>query len=286
MKATAWGLRRVWWLTGCVMLTSVGCAWKADLDKSKALNSQLQAQLTDRAEQLSKLTAERDALKGDVASAMGATTGREQSLSKQLNAAKAEAATFAKQKALLDKSRAGLTKQLGDQLKEIAKLKTEIATERRRVVLPPQTESALKKFAQANEGFEFDPKTGVSKFGADILFDFGRAELKPQAQTLLKGFAAIFNTPVARALAIQIVGHTDNRPITKAGTLQKHPTNWHLSCHRAIGVLQHLRSAGIASERMEAAGRGEFDPVAPNDSDTNKQKNRRVEIFVVRRLAR
>lgn len=283
MKATKMGPRRVGWLVvGCVVLSSVGCAWKADLDKAQADNAGLRALLdrqTDQLKQMGELTAERDKLKSDLDTAQKGARTREQDLQKQLGAAKAGGEALTKQKNLLEKDRARLDAEVQRLLKEAAgKPKT--------APLPPQTESALKKFAQVNKGFEFDLKTGVSKFNADILFDFAKAELKPEAQKLLKGFAAIFSTPVAKNLCIRIVGHTDNRPIRKPGTLQKHPTNWHLSCHRAIGVLRYLQTVGIAAQRMEAAGRGETDPVVPNDSAANRQKNRRVEIFVVRRLIR
>lgn len=284
MNARVVWSRPAWWLAGCLVLGSVGCAWKADLDKAQAQNADMRVQLDGRAEQISKLTVERDNLESKLAAASKGLAdaqgrgARDRRLQGQLSAAKAEVQALTQQKALVEKDRARLDGEVKRLLVEISK--------KGPVALPPQTQSALKQFAQANKGFEFDVKTGVSKFNADILFDFGKAELKPAAQKMLKGFAAIFNAPVAKNLAIEIVGHTDNRPIRKAGTLQKHPTNWHLSCHRAVGVLQYLQTAGIVPQRMEAAGRGEFDPVVPNDSDANRQKNRRVEIFVVRRLLR
>jgi chemotaxis protein MotB len=72
----------------------------------------------------------------------------------------------------------------------------------------------------------------------------------------------------------QVAGHTDNVPITTT----KFNSNWELSTERAVVVVRFLIGRGLRPDLLSAAGYGEFDPIAPNDSPANKSKNRRIEI--------
>lgn len=148
----------------------------------------------------------------------------------------------------------------------------------------PLSDSATQRFRQLGEkypGFNFDPETGVSKFSSDLLFDSGSANIKSSAQPLLKDFAKIMNEGAAGDLKILVAGHTDNKPIRKRATASKHPTNWHLSTNRANEVVVTLQKSGVKSARMSSAGYGEHQPLVPNSNDSNRGKNRRVEIFIL-----
>jgi chemotaxis protein MotB len=138
-------------------------------------------------------------------------------------------------------------------------------------------EELKRKYPQ----FEFDPTTGVSKFDSDLLFALGSDEIRPDAMAVLDEFARIINQPDAQHLRVLVVGHTDDKPISKASTKAKHPTNWHLSTNRANSVVLALRKFGVAEKRMEAAGCSHTQPVAPNKDEASRAKNRRVEIFVL-----
>ena len=79
---------------------------------------------------------------------------------------------------------------------------------------------------------------------------------------------------------IRVVGYTDNVPVSRS--LQgRYPTNWELSVARATNVVRFLQDVGVPPERMVAAGRGEYDPVASNDTPEGRQKNRRIEIMLI-----
>jgi len=129
--------------------------------------------------------------------------------------------------------------------------------------------------------FEFDPETGVSKFHSDILFDTGSDKLKGTSKKLLTDFAKLINDPAASQFHILVVGHTDDKPIKQSATMQKHPTNWHLSTNRANSVVMALSDAGVKDTRMGAAGYSMFQPVEPNVDDESRLRNRRVEIYVL-----
>ncbi|HTN04864.1 MAG TPA: OmpA family protein [Planctomycetaceae bacterium] len=139
----------------------------------------------------------------------------------------------------------------------------------------------LEELRQKYPEFEFDPRTGVSKFHTDLLFELGSDQVRPDAMRVLQEFAQIMNHADASHLNVLVVGHTDDKPISKSTTRARHPTNWHLSTDRADSVVLALKKSGIDEKRMGAAGYGMFQPVAPNTNDANRQKNRRVEIFVL-----
>ncbi len=146
----------------------------------------------------------------------------------------------------------------------------------------PLSEEATRKFqelARKYPDFEFDPLTGVSKFHSDILFASGSAELRETANPLLRDLAAIMNQGAARNLNLLVVGHTDDQPIANARV--NHPTNWHLSTNRANSVVLALNKSGIRENRLGAAGYSENQPVVPNTDGNTRQRNRRVEIFVL-----
>jgi chemotaxis protein MotB len=111
-----------------------------------------------------------------------------------------------------------------------------------------------------------------------IFFDSGSAELKPGGKELLKKFGRI-----VKGLSdkwIRVEGHTDNVPIAKP--LQPtYPTNWELSAARAITVVRFLQDhAGVPPKMLVATAFGQYQPIAPNNTPDNKQKNRRIEIVL------
>jgi len=146
----------------------------------------------------------------------------------------------------------------------------------------PLSNDATRRFqelARKYPDFEFDPLTGVSKFHSDILFASGSAELRDTAKPLLRDLASIMNDGAARQLNMLVVGHTDDQPIANART--NHPTNWHLSTNRANSVVLTLGQFGIPQQRLGAAGYSENQPVVPNVDGHSRQRNRRVEIYVL-----
>jgi chemotaxis protein MotB len=147
--------------------------------------------------------------------------------------------------------------------------------------LPGDLESALAQLAADYPNLlTFDPKTGILRFASDFTFDLGSVELRPEAQSLLQTLAGILNSPKAQGFEVRVIGHTDTVRIGKPDTRQRHPTNVHLSCHRAIAVRDALVGAGIAPVRMMVAGYGEFRPIVPNGPQ-GAAANRRVEIFLL-----
>ena len=111
-----------------------------------------------------------------------------------------------------------------------------------------------------------------------IFFDSGRATLKPGGKDVLKKVGEALKGYQNKV--IRVVGHTDNVPVAKS-LQDMFPTNWELSVARATNVVRFLQEVGIPPERMVPSGRGEYDPVATNDTPAGRQKNRRIEIMLI-----
>jgi chemotaxis protein MotB len=150
-----------------------------------------------------------------------------------------------------------------------------------RGIMPPGLSGRLAEMAQRYPILQYDPATGISKFDTDLLFDSGDDRLRPGADQILAEFAQLFNSPEARDLKIMVVGHADSQSIKGPELRSRYPTNWHLSAGRALVVADHLRGAGLPEERMGVAGFGEFQPLTSNETADARQRNRRVEIFVL-----
>lgn len=147
--------------------------------------------------------------------------------------------------------------------------------------LSPDSNRRLEELRKKYKDFDFDPQTGVSKFSTDLLFASGSDQLQPKAKEILKEFAGIMNQGDARNLKILVSGHTDDKAVSHKSTADKHHDNMGLSAHRALTVERTLKQAGISENRMGVSGYGPYQPVEPNTNEHSRQKNRRVEIFVL-----
>ena len=109
-----------------------------------------------------------------------------------------------------------------------------------------------------------------------ILFNSGLAQLNAGGKPVMD---EIFNIiKEFKDFKINIKGHTDNQDINT----RQFPSNWELSACRATSVLRYLIEKGISADRLTATGYADLLPVAPNDTEENRQKNRRVE-FVLKK---
>ena len=111
----------------------------------------------------------------------------------------------------------------------------------------------------------------------DVLFDPGRAELKQDGQSALAEVALILGDFDRSYL---IAGHTDNVPISS----KRFGSNWELSTARAVEVVTFLQDQGVSPKKLAAAGYGEFDPVASNETKASRALNRRIEIILMPNL--
>jgi chemotaxis protein MotB len=148
--------------------------------------------------------------------------------------------------------------------------------------LPVELNVMLQDFASSNEMVSYDAGSGVVKFKSDLLFQKGSDQVAAGAIEPLKSLCKILNSKQGGNFDIIIAGHTDDIPIKKAETQAKHPTNWHLSAHRAISVLDIMTASQVAPTRISIRAFGEYRPVKPNaPNKKGNPENRRVEIYIV-----
>lgn len=119
----------------------------------------------------------------------------------------------------------------------------------------------------------------IIRIRGKALFKSGSASLTKEAIPILNEIAKIIDE--YSEYSANIKGHTDNVPISTA----QFPSNWELSAVRATTVLKYLIKEGISPSRLTATGYGELLPLAPNTSEKNRARNRRVE-FVLEKKAR
>lgn len=112
-----------------------------------------------------------------------------------------------------------------------------------------------------------------------LLFKSGSTAVDPKGVDALKKLAVVLKQNPD--LTIEVEGHTDNVRLAGTGTLKD---NWDLSVMRATSIIRILTENGVDPKQITASGRGEYVPVASNDSAEGKSKNRRTEIILSPRL--
>jgi chemotaxis protein MotB len=244
----------------CVfVMMMTGCVSQEQYEDMKAQNriqqsriASLESQLSDAQLQLEQLQKQLAALRGRSGTDIGAKDAEIAALEKDIEAKKA---LIAKMQAQLLRSGAPL---------------------------PMELNVMLQEFAGASDMVTFDVETGMLKFKSDLLFDLGSDNVKSTAAAAIKSLCGIMNSEQGKQFDLLIAGHTDDVPIKKPATKAKHPTNWHLSAHRSIAVLNIMTGNGIAPERLSVRGFGEYRPIDANKANKGgNAANRRVEVFIV-----
>ncbi|CAB1254392.1 flagellar motor protein MotB [Clostridium sp. MT-14] len=143
-----------------------------------------------------------------------------------------------------------------------------------------ELKAQVDKYLKEN-GMSKDVSTTVDERGLvvsmndTLLFDTGKADIKPQFQQELTEMGKILNQ---LGNYIRIEGHTDNVPISNS----EYSSNWKLSCDRASNVTEFLiAKSGIQPQKLSAIGYGEYRPIADNSNETGKAKNRRVDVIIL-----
>jgi chemotaxis protein MotB len=219
----------------------------------------------------------------------------------QYNAAQTQAQALTEQNRKLAAELESVRKQIKATEEELlvtedmlAQMEAQSGVDRRRLVsyrsereamlkgrVPPVVSSRLAELARRYPSLNYDPSSGLSKFDSDVLFDEGQAELKPESEKMLREFVRIFQAPEANQLKVMVVGHTDNLQVARRPVRETHPDNWRLSTARSLAVCDFLRKAGLPEDRMGLAAFADHQPLTPNANAADRQRNRRVEIFVM-----
>lgn len=253
-----------------------GCASKKDLQNCQNENRQLTANIQDTKDQLAANKEELAASKACVAS-----------LEEQLKQQKKD---YAALQSSLDKS---LTNANSNNL-NISKLVDQINESnqyiRHLVEVKSKSDSLnmvltnnLTRSLSREELKEVDVQVlkGVVyiSLADNMLYKSGSYEVNDRAQETLSKIAKIIMD--YKDYDVLIEGNTDNVPISRENIRN----NWDLSCLRASSVVQYLQNHyGVDPKRLTAGGRGEYNPLASNDTSVGKQRNRRTQIIITPKL--
>ena len=212
----------------------------------------------------------------------------------KFNKLKAEQDLLKNEKTELERQKADLTQQNAQLKTDIEKLNAQnasLTTERESLTAErdalkttheqtvSQYDAVVSQLSQEVEKGNLQVRQYKNMLTVDvaeqIFFDTGSFTLKKTGQEVLKKVGdAIANYPDK---AIRVVGHTDNVPYKSAKW-----SNWELSAMRATTVVRFLQDkCKIEPQRLVSAGRGQFEPVASNDTPEGRQKNRRIEITLL-----
>jgi chemotaxis protein MotB len=154
----------------------------------------------------------------------------------------------------------------------------------------------LKKLTELGLKVEIRRNRMVIRLPGDVLFASGNDKLQPDGKSVLDAVAEVIrNDRQLSQRYFQVAGHTDNKPLSGG----RFGDNWGLSTMRAREVLVYLikpvdpkppapnakdkskGGGGLIADRLHAAGYGETDPVAKNDTDEGRAQNRRVELVLL-----
>ncbi len=127
---------------------------------------------------------------------------------------------------------------------------------------------------------EIDETVVMITISDKLLFNSGSYKVNPKADNLLKRLADVINSEPAMEVLIE--GHTDARTVKKGAYIKD---NWELSVERSTAVIRKLQDEfGVAPEKLIAAGRSSYAPIAANETDEGRSKNRRTRIVILPNL--
>ncbi len=247
-------MKRVFWL--CAALAATGCGIKEEIYNAKV------DELTKTQAELDETRKNADAYKAQAEATQKKLDGRVKECEAQL--------------AALGGNLSSVKGQRDQMAKDIEDLKRQREQAEKRAAQFREMVSKFKSMIDAGKlQVEFRDGLMLVKLPDNILFDPGKTELKKEGQEAIKQVTQILAGIEGRKF--QVTGHTDNVAIKS----HKFKSNWELSTARAVEVVKLMIENGMDGKRLSAAGYADELPVAGNDTDEGRKKNRRIEIVVV-----
>ncbi len=245
-------------------------AMQAQRSRLQALEQTAAQQRTERAELEHRLR--------DVEARSRALDEVLRELGGNMNALNAERRELASSVETLESERGALRDSLRDARQALDEMRAREAQSRERAqVFRTMLERFRSMISAGQLRVRVTRNRMVVELPEGVLFDTGRAEIKPTGQRVLEQVSEVLRT---MDRDFQVAGHTDNVPIHNA----RFASNWELSAGRALTVSHFLLGHGMSAERLSAAGYADTHPVASNDTPEGRQQNRRIEIVLVPRL--
>ena len=259
-------------LAGTMLVSS--CASKKDLVNCQTENRELTANYQDAKEKLAASQARANSLEDQLAQAKKDYASLQGSLDKSLNNANANNINISK---LVDQ-----INESNQYIRHLVEVKSK--SDSLNMVLTNNLTRSLSKEEMKEVDVQVLKGVVYISLADNMLYKSGSYEINDRAQETLGKIAKIIMD--YKDYDVLIEGNTDNVPVnTSAPSMKNIRNNWDLSALRASSVVQYLIDHfGVAPKRLTAGGRGEDNPVASNDTELGKQRNRRTQIIITPKL--
>ena len=256
------------------LLMTTSCASKKDLENCQQENRQLSTDYQNAKEELAASKARVTSLEDQLAQQKKDYAALQQSLDKSLNNANSNNINISK---LVDQ-----INESNQYIRHLVEVKSK--SDSLNMVLTNNLTRSLSKEELKEVDVQVLKGVVYIYLADNMLYKSGSYEINDRAEETLSKIAKIIMDYSDYDVLIE--GNTDNVPInTSAATMKNIRNNWDLSALRASSVVQYLIDHfGVAPKRLTAGGRGQFNPIASNDTELGRQRNRRTQIIITPKL--
>ena len=260
-------------MTGCVSKKNLESC-QAELKNCQTENRELTGSYQNTKEQLAAAQARVASLSYQLAEQQKASKALQQSLDKSLANTSANSVNISK---LVDQ-----INESNQYIRHLVEVKSK--SDSLNMVLTNNLTRSLSKEELKEVDVQVLKGVVYISLADNMLYKSGSYEISERAEETLSKIAKIIMD--YKDYDVLIEGNTDNVPVnTKAASMKNIRNNWDLSALRASSVVQYLQNRfGVAPKRLTAGGRGEYNPVASNDTEVGKQRNRRTQIIITPKL--
>ena len=257
---------------GALLMT--GCASKKDLQNCQSENQRLSSEYQNAKETIAANNARIKSLEDQLAQAKASAAALQGSLDQSLNNANSNNINISK---LVDQ-----INESNQYIRHLVEVKTK--SDSLNLVLTNNLTRSLSKEELKEVDVQVLKGVVYISLADNMLYKSGSYEVNDRAEQTLSKIAKIITD--YRDYDVLIEGDTDNVPVNAQSEKMKNiRNNWDLSCLRASSVAQYLQTRfGVDPKRLTAGGRGEFNPLATNDTELGKQRNRRTQIIITPKL--
>lgn len=259
-------------MAGALLFT--GCASKKDLANCQSENRQLTADYQDAKEQLAASQARVTSLEDQLAQQKKDYAALQGSLDRSLANTNSNNINISK---LVDQ-----INESNQYIRHLVEVKSK--SDSLNMVLTNNLTRSLSKEELKEVDVQVLKGVVYISLADNMLYKSGSYEINDRAEETLSKIAKIIMD--YKDYDVLIEGNTDDVPINTASpSMRNIRNNWDLSCLRASSVVQYLQDHfGVAPKRLTAGGRGEYNPLAANDTELGKQRNRRTQIIITPKL--
>jgi len=256
------------------ILTFSSCASKKDLENCRNENNQLTNDYQNAKETIAANNARIKSLEDQLAQAKESAAALQGSLDRSLNNANSNNINISK---LVDQ-----INESNQYIRHLVEVKSK--SDSLNLVLTNNLTRSLSKDELKEVDVQVLKGVVYISLADNMLYQTGSYEVNSRAEQTLSKIAKIISD--YKDYDVLVEGNTDDVPINTSNAKMKNiRSNWDLSCLRAASVVQYLQDHfGVNPKRLTAGGRGEYNPIATNDTELGKQRNRRTQIIITPKL--